>query len=98
MWAGVSNLNIVNLINLNYRQNDSDLTKGFVQRLPAVTTNVSTDDLVLLRRRIAALRYLSRNNNINITPSNKHGSVVFIYHSHIHEYAKCTWDVYNIYT
>ena len=21
-----------------------------------------------------------------------------MYHSHIHEYAKCTWDVHNIYT
>ena len=23
--------------------------------------------------------------------------VKIVYHSHIHEYAKCTWDVHNIY-
>ena len=62
----VNNLNILNLINLNYRHKDSDFNKGFVHGLLAVTTNVNTNDLALFRREIAALRNLSRNKNIFI--------------------------------
>ena len=42
-----------------------------------MTNDIKTDDYALPRRQIAALRGLSMNNNITVTPSDK-GAGVFI--------------------
>ena len=60
--------------------NDSDRKKEFIERLIASTTNNNTDQRTLCRRHLAALRALSKNNNIIITPSDK-GGCVFIMNS-----------------
>ena len=57
--TGVNNLNIVNLININFKYNNSDSNKGIIQGLITATTNINTDDYALPRTHIAALRILS---------------------------------------
>ena len=66
----VNNINILSLINLIYRHNDSDFNNGFIQGL-------LTSDLALPRKHIAVLRDLSRNYNIIISFSDKGGGVVW---------------------
>ena len=91
-WLELFDLNIVNLINLNYRHNDSDLNKGFIQRLLAVTTNVNTDDLALLKRHRAALKELSRNNTRIIPLSDKDGGVIIMDSTHYNNKMMELWD------
>ena len=54
-----------------------DLALNKLQRLichkTQPTTNINSDDLALPRRHIDALRDLSRNNNVIITPSDEGG-------------------------
>ena len=72
----VNNLNIVNSINFDYRYNDSNSNKGFIQELLTATTNVNEDNLALPWRHRAALRDLSRNNKTIITPDNGDSVVI----------------------
>ena len=48
--TGVKNHNKVDLININYWLNDSDLNKGFIQRLIPVAPNINTENYALSRR------------------------------------------------
>ena len=60
---------------MNYRHLDSDFHKGFVQGIIAASTCCQTDEHILPRRYIAALKSLSSYNNIIILLFDKDGCV-----------------------
>ena len=64
--TGVNKLYILNLININYRYNNSDFNKVFIQVRIIVTTNISTDDNALNKRYKDSTEGLSWNSNIII--------------------------------
>ena len=66
------------LINTNCKHHDSDFLKGFLQGIIATFTNCHSDELTLPNRYITALKSLSSNHNIVISPSDKGGSVVIM--------------------
>ena len=66
------------IINTNYKHHDSDFHKGFLQGIIAASTNCHSDELTLLKRYITALKSLSSNHNIVISPSDKGGGVVIM--------------------
>ena len=64
---GVKNHNLLNWININYRENDADFDKGFTEELITTTNNIYIDDCVLLWRHRDVLRGMSKNYFIIIT-------------------------------
>ena len=66
------------LINMNYKRHDSDFHKGFIQGILATSINCHSDELTLPNRYITALKSLSSNHNIIISPSDEGGGVVIM--------------------
>ena len=72
------------LINTNYKHHDTDFHKGFLQGIIAASTNCHSDELTLPNRYITALKSLSSNPGIVISPSDKGGCVVVIMDSTVY--------------
>ena len=66
------------LINTNYKHHGSDFHKGFLQGIIAASINYLCSELTLPDRYITALKSLSYNHNIVISPSEKGGGVVIM--------------------
>ena len=66
------------LINISYKHHDSDFHKGFLQGIIAAFINYHSDELTQPNRYITALKSLSSNHNIVISPSDKVGGIVII--------------------
>ena len=66
-------------MNTNYKHHVSDFHKGFIEGIIAASTKCHSDDLPLPNRYITALKSLSSNHNIVISPSDKSGGVVIMY-------------------
>ena len=73
--TGIKNYDIGKIIDSNYKHHDSDFHKGFLQGIIAASTNCHSDELTLPNRNITALKSLSSNPNIFISPSDKGGGV-----------------------
>ena len=72
----IKNHDMGKLINTNYKRHDSDFNKWFIQDIIAASANCHSDGLTLPNRYITALKSLSSNHNIIISPPNKGESVV----------------------
>ena len=66
------------IINTNYKHHDSDFDKRFLQGIITASTNCHSDEPTLPKRYITALKSLSSNHNIVISPSDKGGGVVIM--------------------
>lgn len=73
--TGLKN-NISKLINLNYRHSDTDFHKGFTQGILAASLDCQNTEFTLPKRYMNALKSLSTNSDITISPSDKGGGVV----------------------
>ena len=72
--TGIKNYDIGKLINTNYKHHDSDFYRGLLQGIIAASTNCHSNELTLPNRYITALKSLSSNHNIVISPSDRlHG-------------------------
>ena len=71
--TGIKNHDMGKLINTNYKHHYSDFHKGFLQSIIA-----TSDELTLPNRYITALKTLSSNHNIVISPSDKGGAIVIM--------------------
>ena len=76
--TGIKNYDMGKIINTNYKHHDSDFDKGFLQCIIAASTNCHSDEPTLPKRYITALKSLSSNHNIVISPSDKGGGVVIM--------------------
>ena len=76
--TGIKNYDMGKIINTNYKYHDSDFHKGFLQGIIAASTNCHSDELTLPNRYITALRSLSSNHNVIISPSDEGGGVVIM--------------------
>ena len=76
--TGIKNHDMGKLINTNYKYHHSDFHEGFLQGIIAASTNCHSDELTLPNRYITALKSLSSNHNIVISPSDKGGGVVIM--------------------
>ena len=74
--TGIRNHGIGKLINTNYWHHVSDFHKGFIQGIIATSINYHSDELTLPNRYMIALKSLSSNHNIVISPSDKGRGVV----------------------
>ena len=64
-------------ITTNYRSNDDDFIKGYIQGIITCTTT-QENQLTIPRRYITALKNLSKDESIIISPSDKGGGVVIL--------------------
>ena len=77
--TGLRNNNTTDLIQRNYRQSDSEFTKGFIQGILSTTSlNPSLNQTLIPKRYVTALSQLKHNNEIHITPSDKGGGIVIM--------------------
>ena len=76
--TGIKNHDMGKLINTNYKHHDSEFHKGFLQDIITASTYYHSDELTLPNRYTTALRTLSSNHNIVISPSDKGGGVVIM--------------------
>ena len=74
----IKNHKMEKLIDLYHRHHKSDFHRSFVQGIIVASTNCQTDDPPLPKRYTAALKYLSSDHNITISPSDKGGGVVIM--------------------
>ena len=76
--TGIKNYDMGKIINSNYKHHDSDFHIGFLQGIIAASTNCHSDELTLPNRYITALKSVSSNHNIVISPSDKDGGLVIV--------------------
>ena len=75
--TGLNNKSITDTLGKNYRKNDTDFDKGFIQGIIAamITQN---DEPTIPRRYIIALKNLAKNRDIVISPSDKGSGIVIM--------------------
>ena len=77
--TGLRNNNTTDLIQRNYRQSDSEFSKGFIQGILSSTSlNPTLNQTIIPKRYVTALSQLKQNDDIYITPSDKGGGIVIL--------------------
>ena len=72
-----SHTSLMELFKKNYRTQDSEFDRGFIQGI-LISNYKQNPDPIIPKRYIDALKNLSKNNNIRITPSDKGGAIVIM--------------------